>query len=80
MTGSLAFAIANGVDDSTDLKAIAADLFAYRSKKGTAAWNKYLHDTLGGDKELHTEACLDYVNGDKGLHTQISNDAGGGMN
>ena len=46
VTGSLAFAIANGVDDNSDLKAIAADLFAYRSKKGTVAWNTYLHDTL----------------------------------
>ena len=45
VTGSLAFAIADGVDDSTDLIALAAALFAYRSKKGTAAWNKYLHDT-----------------------------------
>ena len=63
--------------------------------KGTAAWNTYLHDTLGGDKELHTKACLAYVNsdkelhtkaclayvnGDKELHAKACNDGGGGMN
>ena len=37
-------------------------------------------DYVNGDKELHTEACLGYVNGDKEVHTQICNDAGAGMN
>ena len=49
--GTLARSIVDGVDDSTDLNALAADLFVYRSMKGKAAWGRRLEEVYGGDAE-----------------------------